>query len=97
VTSLLIGIYGVYLIAVGVKGNTSTLVADLESDFPGFVPWLIVVIVLVSLYDVPELKGPVEAFAVLAALTLLVSQKSKIIPQFEAFYQAISTTSATSN
>ena len=88
-TSLLIGIYGIYFIAVGVKGNTSAMVKALESDLPGFTPWLVVVVVLTALYDVPEFKGPVEAFAVLAALGLLVNQKSNVVPQFEAFYQQI--------
>jgi hypothetical protein len=95
-TSLLIGIYGLYMIAVGVKGNTSTLVSYVDADAAGFVPWLVVVIVLLALYDVPELQGFAEAFAVLVVLSLIVSQRSEVVSQFESFYNNL-TNAAQSN
>ncbi len=95
-TSLMIGLYGIYLVAVGVKGNTSRLVTFVETDVQGFVPWLAVIIVILALYDVPSLKGFAEAFAVLIAATFLVSQRSQIVSQFETFYKDISTGSLSS-
>jgi len=88
-TSLLVGIYGLYLIAVGVKGNTSTMIGYVQEDAPGFVPWLLIVIVLVSLYDVPALSGFSEAFAVLIILGLIVSSNSQIVSQFKSFYDSL--------
>jgi len=85
-TSLMVGIYGLYLIAVGVKGNTKTLMLDLQQDAGGFVPWLLIVIVLLALYDVPGMQNFAEAFAVLAMLGLIVNSHSTIIPQFEQLY-----------
>jgi hypothetical protein len=88
-TSLLVGIYGLYLIAVGVKGNTSTMIGYVQEDAAGFVPWLLIVIVLVSLYDVPALSGFSEAFAVLIILGLIVSSNSQIVSQFKSFYDSL--------
>jgi hypothetical protein len=90
-TSLMIGLYGIYLVAVGVKNNTNTLVGFVEQDVTGFVPWLAVIIVILAMYDVPALKNVAEAFAVLIIATWLVSNRSNVIGQFEAFYKDIST------
>jgi hypothetical protein len=96
-TSLMVGIYGLYLIAVGVKGNTSTLISYLDADAEGFVPWLVIVIVLLALYDVPQLQGFAEGVATLVILSFIVSQRSTLVPQFTKFYADIASGSSSAD
>jgi len=46
----LIGLYGLYLVFVGFKGNGQKLTEAIKQDGPGFFPWLIALAVLWFLY-----------------------------------------------
>ncbi|HUW45816.1 MAG TPA: hypothetical protein VMW50_08470 [Dehalococcoidia bacterium] len=50
---------GVYLLAVSVKGNSRRLMQLAERD-KAFLPWIIALAVLLYLYRIPALKGPVS-------------------------------------
>jgi hypothetical protein len=88
-TSFMLGLYGLYFIAVGVKGNTSKLVSMVQGDAAGFVPWLVIVAVLDAAYEVPALRNTTEAFAVLIAAGYLFGQRSNVVGQVSQFYSDI--------
>ncbi len=77
----LVGLYGLYLMFVGIKGNTGQLRTDLGQDFHGFWPWLIAILVLRGLYNVDALKPAVKPFMVLAVLTFVLKNYSKMVAQ----------------
>lgn len=68
----LIGLYGIYLIFVGYKGNEKALMSALSQDGPGFLPWLIVVIILGTMYRSDTLRPVVKPFIALAILTFVL-------------------------
>ena len=80
----LIGLYGIYLIFVGYRGNQSALFQAISQDGPGFVPWLIVVIVLGTAYRSDTLKPVVKPFIALALLAFVLKNYSTLKGQLEA-------------
>lgn len=68
----LVGLYGLYLIFVGYKGNSSQLMQYLAQDGKGFIPWLIAIAVLSALYKSDTLKPVVKPFVFLAVLTFVL-------------------------
>jgi len=43
---LILVVLGVYILAVGVMGNGSLLLAELQKDLPGFIPWVLAIIII---------------------------------------------------
>jgi len=43
---LILVVLGVYILAVGVMGNGSLLLAELQKDLPGFIPWVLTIIII---------------------------------------------------
>jgi len=77
----LVGLYGVYFLFVGMNGNGKELKDNLSIDFKGFLPWLLAVIILKTLYDVDGLRPAVKPFIALALLTFTLRNYAVIIDQ----------------
>ena len=77
----LIGLYGIYLLFVGYAGKSSQLTSEIKTDLKGFVPWVIAIIVLRSLYEVDTLKPIVKPFAGLAILAFSLKNYDTIAGQ----------------
>ena len=43
---LILVVLGVYILAVGVMGNGSALLTELQKDLPGFIPWILAIIII---------------------------------------------------
>jgi len=43
---LVLVVLGVYILAVGVMGNGSGLLVELQKDLPGFIPWILAIIII---------------------------------------------------
>jgi hypothetical protein len=98
----LIGLYGIYLIFVGYKGNQNELFQALSTDGPGFVPWLISVVVLGTMYRSDTLRPVVKPFIALAILAFVLrnwntlkSQTQSVLGVIQTNAQAGSTVTAT--
>lgn len=90
----LIGLYGLYLIFVGYKGNQSALFAALAADGPGFVPWLISVVVLGTAYRSDTLRPVVKPFIALAILAFVLKNWNTLKSQTESVIGTINTNAA---
>lgn len=80
----MIGLYGVYLILIGVKSNEAELGALLARDFGHYIPWLVAVAILAALSE-SEILGPaVKPFALLLVLAFMLKNWSQIVAQWSA-------------
>jgi len=65
-----IGIYGLYLILVGLNGNAGQLAGKVQDDAPKFLPWVIAIVVLAFVNTSGEagrkVTGPFIALLILA-------------------------------
>lgn len=77
----LVGLYGLYLVFVGIKGNEKELFTEIGADAKGFAPWLIAILILKALYSVDSLKPVVKPFAALALITFTLKNYPVIISQ----------------
>jgi hypothetical protein len=87
----LIGLYGIYLIFVGYKGNQNELFQALSTDGPGFVPWLISVVVLGTMYRSDTLRPVVKPFIALAILAFVLRNWNTLKSQTQSVLGVIQT------
>jgi hypothetical protein len=83
-------IYGVYILLVTWKGNAQPFLDNMQRDGPGYLPWLISVVVLYWLHSIESTKKMADAFIVLALITLVLMRFSTIKSQFKSLYSGIS-------
>lgn len=79
----LVGLYALYLIFVGVNGNTKPFISEVEKDAKQFAPWVISVIVLKAMYDVDTLRPVVKPFIGLALLTFVLKRYMTVASQVD--------------
>lgn len=85
-TSLFVGLYGVYLLIVGARGNVSQLMANLGQDGPGYIPWLFAII-MIALLNESEVTAPlVKPFVFLVILTFVLRNFPTIEKQVSEIY-----------
>ena len=84
--ALIIGLYGIYLLMVGVSGNAKTLQQYASADAPGFLPWAISLGVLAVIYEIPETKRLAFPFILLLAITFVVKNFETLQTQFKDLY-----------
>ncbi len=68
----LIGLYGVYLIFVGIKSNSKNLGTSIQKDAPGFFPWLVALYVMYFFYKNEKTHKFGVAFAWLVGIGFVV-------------------------
>ena len=71
-TSLFVGIYGVFFLAAGIQGNGNKLFALLAEDGRKFIPWLFAIVVISVLSEFEATEKLVKPFAVLLALNFFL-------------------------
>lgn len=94
---LLIGLYAVWMLMVAYKGNSSAALAQIQKDAPGFLPWLVSVIVLSLLYDNPSTQKAVKPFLFLIVLVFVLQNFPTLKVEFQRIYSGATnpTTNAT--
>lgn len=85
---LALGLYGLYLLLVAIKGNGGKFVNQLQADAPGFLPWLIAAAVLGALYQYDKTRTFAGAFLLLAVITFVTKNFASLKSQFGAIYNA---------
>jgi hypothetical protein len=84
----LVGLYGLYFIFVGVKGNAGTLVNNVQQDGKNFIPWVLAILVLRAAYSSDTLRPMVKPFIGLAALTFFLRNYAKVTSQLNEILPA---------
>jgi hypothetical protein len=77
----LVGLYGLYLVFVGVRGNSTPLVTNISQDGKNFIPWVLAILVLRAAYSSDTLRPMVKPFIGLAALTFFLKNYAKVVSQ----------------
>lgn len=77
----LVGLYGLYFVFVGIRGNAATLVNNVQQDGKNFIPWVLAILVLRAAYSSDTLKPMVKPFIGLAALTFFLKNYAKVVSQ----------------
>lgn len=77
----LVGLYGLYLVFVGVNKHAAELKNEIAGDVRGFVPWLLAVVVVMALYRSDTLKPMLRPFIALALVAFVLKNYSKIVSQ----------------
>jgi hypothetical protein len=79
----LVGLYSLYLIFVGLNGNASKLFDETQKDVRSFAPWLLSIIILKALYEVPTLRPAVGPFVGLALLTFVLRNYDNVASEVQ--------------
>ena len=80
---LLFGIFGLYLMLVGLAGNSSALIDNFTEDANGFLPWAVSIGVLAVMYEIPLTKKMVAPFILLLALNFVLRNWDTLRSQFK--------------
>jgi hypothetical protein len=77
----LVGLYGLYFVFVGIRGNASPLVNNIQQDGKNFLPWVLAILVLRAAYSSDTMRPMVKPFIGLAALTFFLKNYAKVVTQ----------------
>lgn len=84
---LLIGIFGLYLMLVGLNGNSAALRENFSSDAGGFLPWAVSVGVLAVMNEIPLTKKIVAPFLLLLGLNFVLRNWDMLRNQYQQIAQ----------
>lgn len=85
--AMVIGVYGLYLILVGLKGNAGQLTTNVQNDAPKFLPWIIAIFVLAILHGSSDTgKKITSPFIGLLILTYVLKNFTTLQQQSEALW-----------
>lgn len=83
---LVIGLYGVYLLMVGLAGNGQKTIAAVQQDGKGFLPWGISLAVLAVLYNVDETRPVAKPFIGLLILSFVLKNWKKLSKESQTIW-----------
>ena len=83
--TLLIILYGIYIISVGVTGNASVLISNISQE-KGFVSWIVIIAVVATLGNMGDKKLG-NAFLFLILISYVLKNKSTVISNFQNTWQ----------
>lgn len=85
--ALLLGIFGLYFVAVGFAGNAPKLAENAKVDLPGFVPWAFSLAVILVLSENENTERFAKPFLALLVLNFVLSNWGTIASQTQTIYQ----------
>jgi len=85
-TSLFLGLYGIFLLLVGARGNTPALMTQLQKDVPNYLPWLLAIIVIAFLSQYETTEKIVKPFIALLILNFFLFNFDTIKSEVEKIY-----------
>lgn len=86
--ALIIAAYGLYLVMVGFNQNSKQLLDYIERDAGGFFPWAVSIAVLSVAYNNQYAKKVVEPFIVLATVTFILKNFTKLQNEYNKINQS---------
>ncbi|HKY44764.1 MAG TPA: hypothetical protein VJM50_16855 [Pyrinomonadaceae bacterium] len=69
---LILGLYGVYLVAVAIRGQSDALLGELDKDMPGFIPWVIAIVALIIMAQNEATEKMVKPFVFLLIMNFVL-------------------------
>jgi hypothetical protein len=68
----LVGLFALYFIFVGIKGNAKTLANNAQSDGREFMVWILAIIILRAMYQSEKARPVVGAFSALVLTSFFI-------------------------
>jgi len=93
VNGLILGLYGVFLVIVGIQGKSDLLIQEVDKDMPGFIPWALAIVALIVLAQTEATEKLVKPFIGLLILNFVLMNFSNLKNEINKI-QAISKGSA---
>lgn len=78
---LTIGVYGLYLILVGLNGNAGQLSTKIQADAPKFLPWMIAIVVLAFINSSSETGRKITGPFILLLMVAFVVKRFPTLQQ----------------
>lgn len=69
---LILGLYGVFLVVVGMQGNADLLIKEVDKDMPKFIPWALAIVALIIMAQTPATEKLVKPFIALLILNFVL-------------------------
>lgn len=92
--NILVGLYALYFFFTAYKGNSAKAMADIQRDAPGFMPWMLSIIVLSLLYNNEKTRKITEPFIFLIVVSFVLKNFTQIKTEVQTIYQgAVGSTS----
>lgn len=79
---LILGLYGIYLLYVGMTGKTDAVKAELNQDMPGFIPWALAIVGLIVLAQNDKTEKVVKPFIFLLILNFVLMNFGNLQNEF---------------
>lgn len=86
--ALIYGLMGLYLVAVVLQRNATVLVDNIKADAPGFLPWIVSIVIITALASNKTTKPIAAPFAVLLVLNLVLAKNGTIANQLKQILTA---------
>lgn len=80
---LLFGLYGLFLVLVGLAGNSAALRDNFSEDAGGFLPWAMSIGVLAVMNEIPLTKKMVAPFLLLLGLNFVLRNWETLRSQYQ--------------
>lgn len=85
-TSIMIGLHGLYLIVVGANGNVNKLMGLLSDDVKPFIPWIFAILVISLLSQHEDTKKLIAPFITLLALNFVLRNFETVKAEVNKIY-----------
>lgn len=79
---LIIGLYGIYILVIGMTGKTDAVTAELNQDMPGFIPWALAIVGLIILAQSDTTEKMVKPFIFLLILNFVLMNFGNLQSEF---------------
>ncbi len=79
---LILGLYGIYLLYVGLSGKTDAATKELNQDMPGFIPWALAIVALVLMAQNDATEKVVKPFIFLLFLNFVLMNFGNLQDEF---------------
>lgn len=86
-TGLFVGLYGIYLIMVGLRGNAGQLLALIGRDAPKYLPWLLAIVVLAFMSQYEATEKVVKPFIILLILAFFLKNYTTVENQLKSIWK----------
>lgn len=77
----LVGLYGLFFLFVGAKGNAVPMKDEIGQDARGFFPWIMAILILRGLYSIDAIRPIIKPFMFLAVLTFFLKNYGTVTKQ----------------
>lgn len=91
---LIVALYGVFLVAAGLRRNGGKLLDNLTTDVPAYLPWLIAIIALALLSQNDDTKKIAAPFIILVSLNFVLRNFETIQSELTKIYNMAATPTA---